>query len=90
MAPGGVLTREGKRSPTQAPGRKRYGGTAGRSDKRALSVSPGHSPNSKQSKQAQLSSNSSIDNDEDSTSEEEQPASNMLRTSRAPHTTSEV
>ena len=39
------------RSPTQAPGRQRYGGTAGRSEKRALSASPGHSPLNKQSKQ---------------------------------------
>ena len=38
------------RSPTQALGRPKYGGTAGRSDKRALSTSPGYSPNSKQSR----------------------------------------
>ena len=38
------------RSPTQALGRLKYGGTAGRINKRAFSMSPGYSPDSKQSK----------------------------------------
>ena len=38
------------RSPTRALGRPKYGGTVGRIDKRALSMSPGYSPESKQSK----------------------------------------
>ena len=47
------------RSPTQAPGRERYGGRAGRREKRALSASPGHSPINKQSKKGGLSADSS-------------------------------
>jgi hypothetical protein len=42
-----ALARE-QRSPTQAPGRARYGGTAPRAEKRPLEASPGLSPSAKE------------------------------------------
>ena len=53
-----VLARE-VRSPTQAPGRERYGGRAWRREKRPLSAIPGHSPITKQSKRGGLDADSS-------------------------------
>ena len=44
------LDRE-KRTPSKAPGRERYGGTTTERDKRPLSLSPGNSPASKQTRQ---------------------------------------
>ena len=60
-------SREG-RSPTEAPGRQRYGGTEGRTEKRALSASPGHSPLNKQSKQDELNADSSMENSRENSS----------------------
>ena len=54
------------RSPTQAPGRQRYGGMSSRSEKRASSTSPGQSPNNKQSDQEELNTNSNMEKSKES------------------------
>ena len=59
------------RSPTQAPGRQRYGGMSSRSEKRALSTSPGQSPNNKQSKQGELNTDSSMEKSRESSFSED-------------------
>ena len=68
--PSGPLARE-VRSPTQAPGRERYGGRAVRREKRALSTSPGLSPLTKQGKRGGLSADSSQEHRMSSSSSEE-------------------
>ena len=68
-----VLDRE-VRSPTLAPGRARYGGAGARKEKRLLSVSPGHSPSSKQSKTSAESSDDSEVNSDKSVVEQVRPA----------------